>query len=62
MVMVIVIVINGDRDGVGEGDVMIVTIIITVIITRRHLWPLPSTWCLSTGSASFRLLAGLCLI
>ena len=32
MVMVIVIVINGDRDGVGEGDVMIVSIIITAVI------------------------------
>ena len=42
---------------------MIVTIIITVIITAvifGHCHQ--STWCLSTGSASFRMLAGLCLI
>ena len=48
---------GGGGDGDGEGDVMIVTIIISAVIFGHC-----HQWCLSTGSISFRMLAGLCLI
>ena len=41
--------------------VMVLMMIMTMAMADGH-GDLPSSWCLSAGSASFRMLAGLCLI